>query len=113
MIAKDEKLKRGALWLPAKIYEVGVRLRIAAYETEYFKSKKLDATVISIGNITLGGSGKTPMVEYIARYLNDEDYKVAVLTRGYGRTSSGPRVLNSDANAQQSGRSYREFGDEP
>jgi tetraacyldisaccharide 4'-kinase len=113
MIAKDEKLKRVALWLPAKLYELGVRLRVAAYETEYFRQKQLDSTVISVGNITLGGSGKTPMVEYIARYLKGEDYRVAVLTRGYGRTSSGPRVLNARAEAPPSAGSYHEFGDEP
>jgi tetraacyldisaccharide 4'-kinase len=124
MIAKDEKLKRALLWLPAKLYELVVRLRVAAYETGYRQPKRLDAMVISIGNLTLGGTGKTPMVDYVARYLKSEDRSVAILTRGYGRTSSGMRILNAPRAAvatnasgpsnDSSGKpSYREFGDEP
>jgi tetraacyldisaccharide 4'-kinase len=94
MIDKHERFKRAMLWLPAKLYEFAVRLRVAAYETEYRKQKRLDAVVISIGNIALGGTGKTPMVEYIARYIKSEDHRVAILTRGYARESSGMRVLN-------------------
>ena len=114
MIARDKKLKRALLWLPAKLYELGVRLRVAAYETEYLKQKRIGATVISIGNITLGGVGKTPMVEFIARYLKSEGEQVAILTRGYGRSSRGMRVLN-DPRADLTSRegSDREFGDEP
>jgi tetraacyldisaccharide 4'-kinase len=95
MIEQHEKLKRALLWLPAKIYEFAVRLRVAAYETGYLKSKRLDAAVISVGNITVGGTGKTPLVEYIARYLTDEGHSVAILTRGYSRTSKERRVLNA------------------
>ncbi|HEX8088940.1 MAG TPA: tetraacyldisaccharide 4'-kinase [Blastocatellia bacterium] len=94
MIEKHEKFKRAILWLPAKLYELAVRLRVAAYETKYRKQKRLDAVVISIGNIALGGTGKTPMVEYVARYIKSEDHSVAILTRGYARESSGMRVLN-------------------
>ena len=71
-----------------------MRLRVAAYETSYLKPKRLNSTVISIGNITLGGTGKTPFVEYIARYLKEEGHSVAILTRGYSRGSRGRRVLN-------------------
>lgn len=98
MIGKDEKLKRAVLWLPAKLYELAVRVRIAAYETDYLKSKPLDAAVISIGNITHGGTGKTPMVEYIARYLQEEGYQTAILTRGYGRKSESRLILNDPRN---------------
>ena len=114
MIKKHEKLKRLLLWLPARLYELVVRLRVAAYETDYLEQKRLDATVISVGNLTLGGAGKTPMVEHIARYLSSEGHSVAVLTRGYARQSSGMRVLNDPAgDGVQPGVSYREFGDEP
>lgn len=114
MIAKDQKLKRILLWLPARIYELGVRLRVAAYETEYLKQKRVGPIVISIGNITLGGVGKTPLVEFIARYLKAEGHELAILTRGYGRSSRGMRVLNNpreDRSATQT--SHRELGDEP
>jgi tetraacyldisaccharide 4'-kinase len=109
------KLTRALLWAPSKLYELAVRLRVAAYETNYLKPKKLGATVISVGNLTLGGAGKTPMVQYIARYLKSEDHRVAILTRGYARKSSGMRVLNDPAkpNEEAAPRSYLEFGDEP
>jgi tetraacyldisaccharide 4'-kinase len=113
MIGKDEKIKRALLWVPAKLYELGVRLRVAAYETDYLKQKRLDAFVIGIGNVTVGGTGKTPMVEYIARYLKSEDQRVAILTRGYGRKSSGLRVINKQASESKSAKSYKEYGDEP
>lgn len=113
MIERHQKLKRALLWLPAKLYELAVRLRVAAYETEYLKQKSLDATVISIGNLTLGGAGKTPLVAYIARYLKDEGHSVAILTRGYKRESNGRRVLNAPKSDSAGGKSYREFGDEP
>src|SRR6185295_11717781 len=115
MTSNTHKLKRALLWLPARLYELAVRLRVAAYETDYLKQKKLDATVISVGNLTLGGAGKTPMVQYIARYLKSEDHQVAILTRGYARKSSGMRVLNDPANRGEGGHSssYLEFGDEP
>jgi tetraacyldisaccharide 4'-kinase len=115
MIEKHEKLKRAMLWLPAKLYELAVRLRVAAYETEYRKQKHLEAVVISIGNIALGGTGKTPMVEYVARYIKSEDHSVAILTRGYARESSGMRVLNDprgfsstdpNGNGEQGGRAH-------
>ncbi|MFY9570001.1 MAG: tetraacyldisaccharide 4'-kinase [Blastocatellia bacterium] len=111
IISKEEKLKHALFWSPAKLYELVVRLRVAAYETEYLKAKLLDATVISVGNLTLGGVGKTPMAGYIARYLKSEEHRVALLTRGYGRKSSGMRVLNNSHG--ESAGSYREFGDEP
>ena len=71
--------------------------------------------MISIGNLTLGGSGKTPTAQYIARYLRSEQHSVALLTRGYGRESSGMRILNDPANhgARGPGESYRQVGDEP
>lgn len=118
MIGKDEKLKRALLWIPARLYELAVRLRVAAYETNYLKAKHLDSVVISVGNITHGGTGKTPMVEYIARYLKEEGHSVAILTRGYGRTSDGRLVLNDsgksdDKPKNQSKSDYTQYGDEP
>jgi tetraacyldisaccharide 4'-kinase len=124
MIDQKNKFTRALLWLPAKLYELGVRLRVVAYETDYLKSKRLDAFVISVGNLTLGGTGKTPMVNYIARYLKREDRSVVILTRGYGRKSKERRILNdprqeapkssSNNDAQNPPlTSYLEYGDEP
>src|SRR5262245_215082 len=119
--AKNSTLKRALLWIPARLYELAVRLRIAAYETEYLKPKRLRAFVISVGNITLGGTGKTPLVEYLARYLADEGQSVAILTRGYARKSRGRRVLNhvasesngSDVTQASDVEDHVEYGDEP
>jgi tetraacyldisaccharide 4'-kinase len=108
---KNNKLIRALLWVPAKLFELAVRTRIAAYETGYLKPKPLGPVVISVGNITLGGTGKTPMAAYIADYLQREGYKVAVLTRGYGRRSNARRVLNS-TDASAAGE-VSEVGDEP
>src|SRR5262249_48932053 len=88
-------IKRLLLQGPAWVYELAVRLRIAAYETGYLKPERVKAAVVSIGNITLGGTGKTPLTQYIACYLSEEGYSVAVLSRGYGRISTGQLVLNA------------------
>jgi tetraacyldisaccharide 4'-kinase len=120
VIGKDKKFKRALVWLPAKFYELAVRLRVVAYETEYRMPRRLDVSIIAVGNITLGGTGKTPMVEYIARYLRSEAHRVAILTRGYGRASAGMQTLNvprpsttDEAGQPANAMSYREVGDEP
>ena len=71
------------------IYAVIIRLRNWFFEINIFKSKKVDAKIISVGNITVGGSGKTPMVIYLSKLLKNEGKKVGVLSRGYGRKSKG------------------------
>jgi tetraacyldisaccharide 4'-kinase len=83
------------LKLLGTIYGVGVALRNALYDRGVLKSHSLGARTISIGNITTGGTGKTPLVAYVAEILADAGEKVCILTRGYGRKSSG-RVLVSD-----------------
>jgi tetraacyldisaccharide 4'-kinase len=82
-------------WL-AKCYSLAVRVRLTLYRTHYLKSKRLGATTISVGNIAVGGTGKTPLVEYLARYLTNRGYSVAILTRGYGRKHARERQLVSD-----------------
>jgi len=113
MITEDQKLMRTIAWLPAKLYELAYRTRVAAYETEYLGSRRLDATVISVGNISVGGTGKTPLACFIASYLKQQDHDVAIITRGYGRSSTGRRALNVAAEPVGASQSYREFGDEP
>ena len=70
------------------IYGAGVRLRNQMFEMGMLKSRSFDIPVISVGNITVGGSGKTPHVEYLINLLRDK-VKVAVLSRGYKRKSKG------------------------
>jgi len=61
-----------------------------------------DIYVISVGNITVGGTGKTPFVEYLVRSISKK-YSVAVLSRGYKRTTKGFRFVNSDDNPDKTG----------
>ena len=98
------------IYAPAKLYELGVRARAAFYENGLFETRRLKAPVISVGNLTVGGAGKTPCVAFLARFLRDEGYEVAVLSRGYKRESRG-RVEVSDGREILCGPN--ESGDEP
>lgn len=81
------------------------------YDSGVFESHDLAARVISIGNITTGGTGKTPLVAYIANVLAERGEKVCVLTRGYGRKDPMNRVLVSDG--ENILATATESGDEP
>jgi tetraacyldisaccharide 4'-kinase len=98
------------LYAPAKLYELGVRARAALYENNLLETRSLNAPVISVGNLTVGGSGKTPCVAFLARFLRDEGCEVAVLSRGYKRESRG-RVEVSNGREILCGPN--ESGDEP
>jgi tetraacyldisaccharide 4'-kinase len=88
-------ISKPVLYLPAQLYELGVRGRLALYDRGLFKTRRLDAPVISVGNLTVGGTGKTPCVAWLARMLRDAGHEVAILSRGYKRSSEG-RVEVSD-----------------
>jgi tetraacyldisaccharide 4'-kinase len=103
-------LTRALLYAPAKLYELGVRLRIALYATNYLKPRRLSAPVISVGNLTVGGTGKTPLVSFLARYLRDEGHHVAILSRGYKRASRGRVEVSNETEVL---RGASEAGDEP
>jgi tetraacyldisaccharide 4'-kinase len=64
-------------------YGLVVRARAQAYRRGIFRPKRIDGVVISVGNLTVGGTGKTPMVLWIAQRLLAEGKKVGILTRGY------------------------------
>ena len=87
------------------LYGLGVKLRNFLFDTGIRKSQKFKTPVISIGNITVGGTGKTPHVEYLVRLLQDHLH-VAVLSRGYKRKSSG-FVMAGDSTTMS------DIGDEP
>ncbi|HTH50786.1 MAG TPA: tetraacyldisaccharide 4'-kinase [Pyrinomonadaceae bacterium] len=80
----------------AKIYGAVISLRNYFYDENLFQVHDLGARTISVGNITTGGTGKTPLVAYIASHLAERGEKVCILTRGYGREDEGRRVLVSD-----------------
>lgn len=81
------------------------------FENGVFKSNALVVPTISVGNITVGGTGKTPLVAYIAEFLADSGEKVCILTRGYGRENSKKRIVVS--NGQEIIEDARLTGDEP
>jgi tetraacyldisaccharide 4'-kinase len=78
------------------VYRVGVSLRNGLYDRELLRSAKLPCRVISVGNVTAGGTGKTPMVVLLARMLRGKGYRPAVLSRGYGSTGAAPVNIVSD-----------------
>lgn len=83
----------GLLTPLSPVYGAVVRLRAAAFRRGLLSSGRCDLTVVSVGNLTFGGTGKTPMVIALAKDLVARGRRPAVLTRGYGRTGSEPRVL--------------------
>jgi tetraacyldisaccharide 4'-kinase len=93
------------------LYGAITRVRLSLYSRGAFQTVKLERPVVSVGNITAGGTGKTPLVEWIARTIATSGKKVCILTRGYGRANPDRRVLVSDGATVFS--SVAEAGDEP
>ena len=100
-----------ALSLFSKCYGVAVSLRNEMYDRGIFKEEKLPCKVISVGNITVGGTGKTPMVIMLATLLKENGCKPVVLSRGYGGRSKSPVNIVSDGFRIMMG--HVEAGDEP
>ena len=86
------------------LYGLVVRLRNQLFEFGILKSRNFDTPIISVGNITVGGSGKTPHVEYLINLLKD-NMKVAVLSRGYKRKSSGYVLADKESTMRDIGDS--------
>lgn len=93
------------------VYSLVQRIRSGLYRSGIFTVRKLPCPVISIGNIAVGGTGKTPVTAHIARLLMAQGLKVAVLSRGYGGTLEGETALVS--NGHEITLSAEECGDEP
>ena len=102
---------RWLLWPLEQLYLVIVRVRAAAYRRGWLPSQRLPVKVISIGNLTLGGTGKTPMVIRLASALQQRGLHVAILTRGYGRRQRLPLVINGRGQVSQ--YTPELMGDEP
>ena len=100
------RLVRCALLPPSLLLGMVVRLRNGLYDTGLLISDRLPVPVISVGGLTAGGAGKTPVVRYLALRLVDAGYRPAVLSRGYGRDSRATR-------SAAPGATWQEVGDEP
>lgn len=90
------------------LYGLIVRLRNKLFDWNILSSKSYDFPVICVGNLSVGGTGKTPMVEYLANLLKD-NYQIATLSRGYKRKTKGFYLLGGDENALQTGDEPLQF----
>jgi tetraacyldisaccharide 4'-kinase len=90
----------------ASIFEAGVQVRNALYSRRLLKQRRLQGPTVSVGNLSVGGSGKTPFVMLLGEQLKRRGLAFDVLSRGYGRRSQGVLEVNPAGSAQ-------EFGDEP
>lgn len=93
------------LWIPTALYSMAVGIRNFAYDHRILSSWKSVIPTICIGNLSVGGSGKTPHIELLISLLKRE-YKIAVLSRGYGRRTRRPIIATLDDDADR-------IGDEP
>jgi tetraacyldisaccharide 4'-kinase len=93
------------------LYGAVTRTRLALYQRGTFHTTKLDRPVISVGNMTAGGTGKTPLVEWVAKKVAGAGKNVCILTRGYGRENPQRQVVVSDGRTILT--TPAEAGDEP
>lgn len=88
------------------LFGVGVAVRNSLYDRGFFRQERLQGPVVSIGNLCVGGTGKTPFTQLLGDLLLERGIAFDILSRGYGRSSSEIKVVDADG-------SPREFGDEP
>ncbi|MBS9773667.1 MAG: tetraacyldisaccharide 4'-kinase [Tenacibaculum sp.] len=99
------KLLRFLLFPFSILYCVITSIRNYLFDVGILKSTSFNIPVIAVGNLSVGGTGKTPQIEYLIRLL-EKDYKVAVLSRGYKRKTNGFQIVNNNHSAE-------DVGDEP
>jgi tetraacyldisaccharide 4'-kinase len=81
---------RGALRVAEWFYTAAVRWRNRRFDSGAANICRVDVPVVSVGNLTLGGTGKTPLVEWLARWFRGQSVRVALVSRGYGASAGGP-----------------------
>ena len=98
-------IKKFLFWKLSIQFSLVTSIRNFIYNIGVIKSRQFNLPIISVGNLVLGGSGKTPTIEYLIRLLS-KNYKIAVLSRGYGRKSNGFIIADSNSDTNL-------IGDEP
>ena len=98
-------IKKILFWKLSIQFSLVTSIRNFIYNIGVIKSRQFNLPIISVGNLVLGGSGKTPTIEYLIRLLS-KNYKIAVLSRGYGRKSKGFIIADSNSDTNL-------IGDEP
>ncbi len=96
------KIFRLLLYPFSLLYGIIIFFRNKLYDWNIFKSTSFDIPIISVGNLEVGGSGKTPMVEYLILLLKN-DFNLSTLSRGYGRSTKGFRWVKPDDDAIETG----------
>jgi tetraacyldisaccharide 4'-kinase len=106
-----ERLQAGALLPVSALYELALRCRARSYELGWLRVFRAGVPVVSVGNITVGGTGKTPVVIDLARRFRQDGYMVGILSRGWARHSAGGSLVVADGHGEVA--SCLEAGDEP
>jgi tetraacyldisaccharide 4'-kinase len=89
------------------LYATAIRVRATAYARRWLTTYHVDKPVVVVGNLTVGGTGKTPLVIWLARHLAERGLRVGIVSRGYGsQAAEAPRQVNETSN-------WRDVGDEP
>ena len=78
-----EKFLLNTLFVASRFYRMAIQIRIWMYEKRLIRNRSIGCLVVSIGNVSCGGTGKTPVVEVFARSLTEQGRRVAILSRGY------------------------------
>ncbi|CAL2085574.1 tetraacyldisaccharide 4'-kinase [Tenacibaculum sp. 190524A02b] len=99
------KFIRFLLFPIALVYDLVTTIRNLLYDYNIFKENKFEIPIIAVGNLSVGGTGKSPQIEYLIRLLKN-DYRVATLSRGYKRKTEGFLLVNNK-------HSVEDVGDEP
>ena len=112
---KTHSLFRSLFFILSGFYYLAIKLRWLIYKLAVIPKTKLPCTVVSVGNITWGGTGKTPAVIMIAKLLREKGKRVAVLSRGYGRRKKKDKKskISIVSDGKRLILSSREAGDEP
>ena len=99
----------------AMLFDLVTRLRNQLYDKALIKPFQFETNVIGIGNLSVGGTGKSPMVAYLIELLSDSGYEVSTLSRGYKRSTKGFRIASEKEDAKSLGDEpfmfYRRYGD--
>ena len=95
-------MKRWYFYPLAVVYHLITAIRNKMYDFGIFKSVRFRVPIIGVGNLSVGGSGKSPMVMYLAKLLSN-NFRMGILSRGYGRKTKGYYIVNYESNYQMVG----------
>ncbi|BFU93771.1 MAG: Tetraacyldisaccharide 4'-kinase [Nitrospira sp.] len=110
MFTPGSQVRWWLLWA-GWLYGLAGRIRAALYRRGWLARRRLPVPVVSVGNLTVGGTGKTPLVIRLAEWLSGDGKRVAILSRGYRRAGSAPSLVVSDGASLLA--APEEAGDEP